>query len=65
MVELIIGQETDDATLAKAFDYLLKIRKTPIVVNDGWSFYASRVFGAYANTSGIPPPTVANFPLLQ
>lgn len=49
LVEIIVGQETDDETLAKAFDYVLKIRKTPIVVNDSRGFYTSRVFGTYVN----------------
>lgn len=49
LVEIIVGQETNDETLAKAFDYVLKIRKTPIVVNDSRGFYTSRVFGTYVN----------------
>ncbi len=49
LVEIIVGKETDDKTLAKAFDYVLKIRKTPIVVNDSRGFYTSRVFGTYVN----------------
>ncbi|MCL4262986.1 MAG: enoyl-CoA hydratase/isomerase family protein [Anaerolineae bacterium] len=49
LVEIIVGKETDDETLAKAFDYVLKIRKTPIVVNDSRGFYTSRVFGTYVN----------------
>lgn len=47
LVEIICGQETSDETLAKAFDYVLKIRKTPIVVNDSRGFYTSRVFATY------------------
>lgn len=47
LVEIICGKETSDATLAKAFDYVLKIRKTPIVVNDSRGFYTSRVFATY------------------
>lgn len=49
LVEIIIGEKTSDETLAKAFDYVLKIRKTPIVVNDSRGFYTSRVFGTYVN----------------
>ncbi|MBX3061165.1 MAG: enoyl-CoA hydratase/isomerase family protein, partial [Anaerolineae bacterium] len=49
LVEIIVGKETNDETLAKAFDYVLKIRKTPIVVNDSRGFYTSRVFGTYVN----------------
>lgn len=47
LVEIIVGKATSDATLAKAFDYVLQIGKTPIVVNDSRGFYTSRVFGTY------------------
>lgn len=47
LVEIIAGAATSDETLAKAFDFVLKIRKTPIVVNDSRGFYTSRVFGTY------------------
>lgn len=52
LVEIIMGEQTDDATLAKAFDYVLQIGKTPIVVNDSRGFYTSRVFGTYV-TEGM------------
>lgn len=47
LVEIIVGDQTSDKTLAKAFDYVLQIRKTPIVVNDSRGFYTTRVFGTY------------------
>ena len=47
LVEIIVGEATDDATLARGFDYVLQIGKTPIVVNDSRGFYTSRVFGTY------------------
>ena len=49
LVEIIVGEQTDDATLAKAFDYVVQIGKTPIVVNDSHGFYTSRVFGTYVS----------------
>lgn len=49
LVEIIMGEQTDDATLAKAFDYALQIGKTPIVVNDSRGFYTSHVFGTYVS----------------
>lgn len=49
LVEIILGEKTDDETLAKAFDYVLQIGKTPIVVNDSRGFYTSRVFGTYVS----------------
>ncbi len=49
LVEIIVGEDTDDATLAKGFDYVGQIGKTPIVVNDSRGFYTSRVFGTYVS----------------
>lgn len=49
LVEIIMGEKTDDETLAKAFDYVLQINKTPIVVNDSRGFYTSRVFATYVS----------------
>jgi 3-hydroxyacyl-CoA dehydrogenase/enoyl-CoA hydratase/3-hydroxybutyryl-CoA epimerase len=47
LVEIIVGRETSDETLARGFDFVLQIGKTPIVVNDSRGFYTSRVFGTY------------------
>jgi len=47
LVEIILGKQTTPQTLAKAFDYVLQIKKTPIVVNDSRGFYTSRVFATY------------------
>ncbi|MDO9094811.1 MAG: 3-hydroxyacyl-CoA dehydrogenase NAD-binding domain-containing protein [Rubrivivax sp.] len=47
LVEIIVGDRTDETTLARGFDYVLQIGKTPIVVNDSRGFYTSRVFGTY------------------
>ncbi|PAU59557.1 3-hydroxyacyl-CoA dehydrogenase [Pseudomonas sp. PIC25] len=49
LVEIIRGERTSDATLARAFDYVLQIKKTPIVVNDRRGFFTSRVFGTFTN----------------
>jgi len=49
LVEIIKGEKTTDETLAKAFDFVLKIKKIPIVVNDSRGFYTSRVFGTYVH----------------
>ncbi len=48
LVEIIMGKETSDEALAMAFDYVVKIKKTPIVVNDSRGFFTSRVFGTFA-----------------
>ena len=47
LVEIIMGEKTGDAALAKAIDYVLKIKKTPIVVNDSRGFYTSRCFSTF------------------
>ncbi len=47
LVEIITGKETSDETLARAFDYVLQINKTPIVVNDSRGFFTSRTFGTF------------------
>ncbi len=47
LVEIIVGEKTGDAAIAKSLDYVTKIKKTPIVVQDGRGFYTSRCFGTY------------------
>ena len=47
LVEIIVGKDTSPETLARGFDYVMQIGKTPIVVNDSRGFYTSRVFGTY------------------
>ena len=45
LVEMIIGKDTGEEALAKAIDYVRKIKKTPIAVNDFRGFYTTRCFG--------------------
>lgn len=47
LVEVVVGRATSDETLARALDYVRQIRKTPIVVNDGYGFYTTRCVTAY------------------
>ncbi len=47
LVEIIMGEKTTQECLAKSIDYVLKIKKTPIVVNDARGFYTSRCFSTY------------------
>lgn len=49
LVEIIKGHDTSAETLAKAYDYVQQIGKTPIVVNDSRGFFTSRVFGTFVN----------------
>ena len=66
LVEIILGQNTGDAALATALDYVRAIRKTPIVVNDARGFYTSRVVGTYIReghlmlAEGIPAAMIEN-----
>jgi 3-hydroxyacyl-CoA dehydrogenase/enoyl-CoA hydratase/3-hydroxybutyryl-CoA epimerase len=66
LVEIILGKQTGDKTLAIALDYVRAIRKTPIVVNDSRGFYTSRVVGTYIReghlmlVEGIPPAMIEN-----
>lgn len=66
LVELIRGEQTSDETLAKAFDFVRQIRKTPIVVNDIVGFFTSRTFAAQLGEAaemiaeGIDPVRIDN-----
>jgi 3-hydroxyacyl-CoA dehydrogenase/enoyl-CoA hydratase/3-hydroxybutyryl-CoA epimerase len=64
LLEIIRGEQTSDAALARALDYSKQIRKTPIVVNDSRGFFTSRVIGTFVNEAlamlgeGIAPATI-------
>ncbi len=66
LVEVILGKNTEDVALAHTLDFIKKIGKTPIVVNDGRGFYTSRVFKSYVEegivclTDGIRPALIEN-----
>ncbi len=66
LVEIICGEQTSDETLAKAFDYVQQIRKTPIVVNDSLGFFTSRTFASQLTEAaqlvaeGVHPVRVDN-----
>lgn len=47
LVEIIKGQNTNRETVAKAYEFVQQIGKTPIVVNDSRGFFTSRVFGTF------------------
>ena len=49
LVEIIKGEKTSPKTLARAYDYVMQIGKTPIVVNDSRGFFTSRVFRTFRN----------------
>lgn len=66
LVEVVRGKETSDETIAKAFDFVMAIGKTPVVVNDSWGFYVSRVLNTYMLEGitmlqeGIPASVIEN-----
>jgi len=66
LVEIIRGKETDDETVARAFDYVQALGKIPIVVNDSRGFFTSRVFGTFVMEGaamlgeGIPAAAIEN-----
>ena len=52
LVEIIKGAMTSAETLARAYDFVRQINKTPIVVNDSRGFFTSRVFGTFTREAG-------------
>ncbi|MER7758495.1 3-hydroxyacyl-CoA dehydrogenase NAD-binding domain-containing protein [Streptomyces sp. NPDC097619] len=64
LVEIIKGRDTGDEALARAFDLVRQIRKTPIVVGDSRGFFTSRVIGQFINEGvamigeGVEPASV-------
>ncbi len=44
LVEIIPGKETSKEAIGAAIDYVAKIKKIPIVVQDSYSFYVNRIF---------------------
>jgi 3-hydroxyacyl-CoA dehydrogenase / enoyl-CoA hydratase / 3-hydroxybutyryl-CoA epimerase len=64
LLEIVVGKKTSDATLAKAIDVALQIRKLPIVVNDSRGFFTSRVISTVIAESasligeGVPANSV-------
>ncbi len=66
VVEIVRGQQTDDETVARAFDYVQALGKIPIVVNDSRGFFTSRVFSTFVREGvamlgeGIPAAAIEN-----
>ncbi len=66
LVEIIKGKQTDDETVARAYDYVQALGKLPIVVNDSRGFFTSRVFGTFVMEGaamvgeGIPAAAIEN-----
>jgi 3-hydroxyacyl-CoA dehydrogenase / enoyl-CoA hydratase / 3-hydroxybutyryl-CoA epimerase len=47
LVEIVRGKQTSDQTVARGYDLVRLLDKTPIVVNDSRGFFTSRVFATY------------------
>lgn len=66
LVEVILGEKTEDKAIAVALDYAAAIKKTPIVVNDTRGFYVNRCVFRYINEAydmlieGVPPAMIEN-----
>ncbi|MFK0280922.1 3-hydroxyacyl-CoA dehydrogenase NAD-binding domain-containing protein [Streptomyces sp. NPDC090499] len=64
LLEIVVGEKTSDAALAKAVDVARQIGKTPIVVNDSRGFFTSRVIGRFLDEAvamvgeGVAPASV-------
>jgi 3-hydroxyacyl-CoA dehydrogenase / enoyl-CoA hydratase / 3-hydroxybutyryl-CoA epimerase len=64
LVEIIRGEQTSDAAVARAIDVVQQIKKTPIVVNDSRGFFTSRVIGTFLHEAvamlgeGVHPVTI-------
>ncbi|MFF4648805.1 3-hydroxyacyl-CoA dehydrogenase NAD-binding domain-containing protein [Streptomyces sp. NPDC001380] len=64
LVEIVRGRESGDEAMARAFDLVRQIRKTPIMVNDSRGFFTSRVIGHFVNEGvamvgeGVDPASV-------
>ncbi|GAA1000000.1 3-hydroxyacyl-CoA dehydrogenase NAD-binding domain-containing protein [Acrocarpospora macrocephala] len=64
LLEIVVGEKTSDATVAKAIDIARQIGKTPIVVNDSRGFFTSRVILEFVNEAvallgeGVPAASI-------
>ena len=66
LVEIIKGKKTSDYAISRAIDFVSKIRKVPIVVEDTRGFYANRCVMRYIQegfnmlSEGIKPALIEN-----
>ncbi|WP_151638192.1 MULTISPECIES: 3-hydroxyacyl-CoA dehydrogenase NAD-binding domain-containing protein [Noviherbaspirillum] len=70
LVEIIVGKQTSQDTLARSLDLVKALGMTPIVVNDSRGFYTSRVFSTYVLEGltmlkeGVAPALIENAGLM-
>lgn len=66
LVEIIKGEKTSDYAISRAIDFVTKIRKVPIVVEDTRGFYANRCVMRYIQegynmlSEGVKPALIEN-----
>ena len=66
LVEIVKNENTSPKALATAIDFALLLGKTPIVINDKFGFFATRILGAYTGEAalmikeGIKPILIEN-----
>ncbi len=66
LVEIIKGEKTSDYAISRAIDFVSKIRKVPIVVEDTRGFYANRCVMRYIAegmnmlSEGVKPALIEN-----
>lgn len=66
LVEIIKGEKTSDYAISRAIDFVSKIRKVPIVVEDTRGFYANRCVMRYIGegynmlVEGVKPALIEN-----
>ncbi len=64
LLEIVVGEQTGDEAVARAFDLARRIGKTPIVVDDGRGFFTSRVIGRFIDEAigmvaeGVPAASI-------
>ncbi len=69
LVEIVRGAQTSEETIARAFDFVRTIHKTPIIVKDDWGFYVARVQNTFILEGitmlkeGYPPTLIENLSL--
>ncbi len=66
LVELIKGKKTSQETIYLIKDYIIQLKKTPIIVRDVWGFYANRCVIGYTEQAmdmlehGVAPALIEN-----
>jgi 3-hydroxyacyl-CoA dehydrogenase/enoyl-CoA hydratase/3-hydroxybutyryl-CoA epimerase len=47
LVEIVKGEKTSNETVARAFDFVRQLKKTPIIIEDSLAFYTTRISRVY------------------